>query len=93
MNRNIMQEKLDILFLLETKSGLEGLEKIKSKIWKGCQLMALDVVGQAGGIAILWKPSEVELLGWRDNKYSLMVEFCLLNTGFKVTLGNIYNLS
>ena len=69
-----MQEKPDILFLQETKCNLEGLEKIKNKIWKGCQLMALVVVGQVGGIEILWQAREVELSGWRANKYSLMAE-------------------
>ena len=53
MDRNIMQEKPDILFLQETKCSLEGLEKIKINLWKGCQLMALDAVGQAVSIDIL----------------------------------------
>ena len=55
--------------------------------------MAFDVVGHAGGIAILWQPGEVELSEWRANKYSLMEDFCLLNMGVKGTLGNIYDLS
>ena len=63
LNRKVMQEKLDILFLQETKCSLEGLEKIRNRIWKGYQLMALDAVGQAGGIAILWKHGVVELSG------------------------------
>ena len=88
-----MYENPDILFLQETKCSLEGLEKIRNMIWKGCQLMALDVVGQAGGIAILWQPRVAELSGWRANKFSLMADFCLLDSGVKGSLGNIYGPS
>ena len=52
LNKKIKQENSDIIFLQETKCSLEGLEKIRDKIWKGSHLMALDVVGQAGGVAI-----------------------------------------
>ena len=73
-----MQEKLDILFLQEMKCIFEGLEKIRNKIWKGSQLMALDAVGKAGGIAILWQPGVVELSDWCAKKNSLMADFHLL---------------
>ena len=46
IKKKIKQENLDILFLQETKCSLEGLEKIRDKIWKGSQLMALDATGQ-----------------------------------------------
>ena len=46
LNRKIRQENPDILFLQETKCSLEGLEKIRDKILKGSQLMALDATGQ-----------------------------------------------
>ena len=52
LNSKIKQENLDILFLQETKCSYEGMEKIRSKIWKGNQVMALDAAGQSGGIAI-----------------------------------------
>ena len=43
---------MDILFLHETKCSYEGMEKIRSKIWKCSQVMALDTTRQSGGIAI-----------------------------------------
>ena len=61
LNRKINQENPDILFLQETKCSFEGLEKIRSKIWKGSKVMALDATGKLGGIAILWLPQVVEL--------------------------------
>ena len=44
--RKIKQERPDALFLQETKCSYEGLEKIRSKIWKGSQVMALDAAGK-----------------------------------------------
>ena len=53
LNMKIKHENPNILFLQETKCSLEGLEKIRDKIWKGGHLMALDAAGQSGGEAIL----------------------------------------
>ena len=55
--------------------------------------MALDDVGQEGGIAILWQLGLVELLGWWANKLSLMAKFCHLDSGVEGSLGNVYGPS
>ena len=60
INRKIKQGSLDIMFLQETKCSFGGLAKIKDKIWKGSQVMAINAAGQSGGIAILWQPCSVE---------------------------------
>ena len=56
LDQKIKQEIPDILFIQEMKCSSKGMDKISSKIWKGSQVMALDAVGQSGGIAILWIP-------------------------------------
>ena len=66
------------------------MDKINSKIWKGCQVMALDAAEQSGGIAILWTPQVVELSNWRANKFSLIADFHHLVSGVKGTLVNTY---
>ena len=93
LNCKIRQENTDILFLQETKCNFGGLDKIKDKIWKGSHVMATDVVDQSRGIAILWQPHSVEFSLWRANKFSLMVDFCLMDLGVRGTLGNIYGPS
>ena len=50
-------------------------------------------MGQAGGIAILWKPEVVGLSSWRANKFSLMGDFHLLDFGVRGSLGNVYGPS
>ena len=79
-----------MLLLQETKCSCEGLEKIRNKIWKGSKFMALDVVGQSGGIATFWLPQVVELLDWRANKFALMADFQHLDSVAKGTIVNIY---
>ena len=60
LNRKIKQETPDILFLQETKCSFGGLEKIKDKIWKGINLIALYAAGQSGGVEILLQPRTME---------------------------------
>ena len=93
LNRKIKQKSPDILFLQETKCCYGGLEKIKDKVWKGSHLMALDAVRQSGDVAIFGQPRRVELSDWRANKFSLMTDLCILDSGVKGSLGNVYGPS
>ena len=69
------------------------MEKIRSKIWKGSEVMALDAIEKSGGIAIFWRPHEMDLTNWRANKFSLMADFQHLDFRVKGTLVNIYGPS
>ena len=51
------------------------MQKIRQKIWKGSKVIALDVDGMKGGMAILWQPREVDLLEWRAGHFFLLVDF------------------
>ena len=93
LNRKMRQESSDILFLQETKWRCGGLAKIKEKVWKGINVMAIDAAGQYGGIAILWQPRTVEFSNWWANKFSLIADFCLLDSGVQGMVGNIYGPS
>ena len=55
--------------------------------------MATHVVDQSRGIAILLQPHSVEFSHWRANKFALMAYFCLMDSGVRGTLGNIYGPS
>ena len=87
------QEKPDILFLQETKCSYETMQKIGQKIWLGSKVMALDVDGMKGGMDILWKSREVDLLGWRVSHFSLATDFQILGTEMRRTIVNIYGPS
>ena len=52
--------------------------------------MATNVAGQSRGITILWQPCLVEFSNLQANKFSLMVDFCHMDSGVGGTLGNIY---
>ena len=93
LNRKIKQENPHIILLQETKCSCEGLEKIRSKIWKGNKFMALDVAGKSSGMAIFWCPQVMDLTNWHANKFSLMAEFQHLDSGVKGTIANVYDPS
>ena len=52
--RKVKQERLDVLFLQETKCNSEVMEKLGKKIWKGSRVMVIDAVGMDSGLAVLW---------------------------------------
>ena len=83
--RKIKQEKPDILFLQETKCSFETMIKIGKKIWKGSKVMATDVDGMKGGMAILWHPREVDPSEWRAGHFSLIAEFQIIGSEIRGT--------
>ena len=56
LRRRIEKDKLGIVFLQETKRSGEELSSIAWKVWKGCESVALDARGVAGGLGNLWNP-------------------------------------
>ena len=91
--RKIKQEKIDILFLQETKCSFETMQKIGQKIWKGSKVMDLDADGMKGGVAILWQAQELHLMGWQVGYLSLEADFQILGTKIRGTTVNIYGPS
>ena len=69
------------------------MENFRENIWKGSRVMALDAAGMDGGVVFLWQPSVVYLKEWWANKFSLMADFQLLETGVNGSLMNVYRPS
>ena len=65
--RKIKQERLDIIFLQETKCSSEGMGKFRENIWKGSRVMALDAASMVGGVVVLWRPNVVDVKEWWAN--------------------------
>ena len=80
LRRRIEKEKSGIIFLQETKCLEEELKSIARKIWKGCETVATDAKGVAGGMGILWNPQEVNLLGIVATPFSLSANLHILGT-------------
>ena len=90
LRRRIEKEKSGIIFLQETKFSGKELTSIAHKIWKGCESVAIDSKGVAGGLGILWNPREVNLSILLENSFSLSVDFHILGTRIKGFLTNVY---
>ena len=68
----------------------EEITSIAQKIWNGCESVAIDAKGAAGGLRILWNPWEVNLSGFIATSFSLSVDFHILGTRIKGFLTNVY---
>ena len=90
--RKIKLEKHDILFLQEMKYNFETMEKIREKIWKGSNSVALNADEMAGGCTILWIPNVVDLTDWNATHFALIANFQHLSFGVKGSLMNIYGI-
>ena len=67
-------EKPTILFLQETKCSGEDLMAYGKRFWKGAETMALDAMGVAGGMGILWDPKLVSLCNFLASRNLLTVD-------------------
>lgn len=65
----LMEERLAILFLQETKCKLTSLEEIAAKAWPGGQVTAVDAQGASGGLAVLWDARKIQLENMHANKH------------------------
>ncbi|KAM6568466.1 hypothetical protein CsatB_016451 [Cannabis sativa] len=70
----IIQKRPKYVFLCETLSRKDTLEKVKSVIgFEG--LLTVDACGRSGGIALLWKvQDEVQLLGYSNNYIDVTIQ-------------------
>ena len=60
-------------------------------MWKGCESVAVDARGEAGGLGILWNPHVVLLSGFLATTYSLSVYFHILGTRIRGVISNVYS--
>jgi hypothetical protein len=54
LKKRIIQEKVEIVMIQETKCDRTSMEKLTKKIWKGCEVEAVDSEGASGGLEILY---------------------------------------
>ena len=90
LKRKIEKEKPRIIFWQETKCSGKDLTSIDQKIWKGCESIAIDAKGEAGGLGILWNPREVNLSILLETSFSISADFHILGTRIKGFLTNVY---
>ena len=90
LKRRIDRDKSGIIFLQETKCSGEELASIARKVWKGCESVAVDARGAAGGLGILWKLREVHLSGFLATPCTLTADFHIISTRIRGVISNVY---
>ena len=68
----------------------EELANTTQKVWKGCESIAIDSIGAAGGLEILWNPRVVTLVGFFSTNYFISIDFHILGTRIKGIIANVY---
>ena len=57
---------------------------------EGCESIALDTRGAAGGLGILWNPREVHLSGFLATPCILTADFHIIGTRIRGVISNVY---
>ena len=86
----IQQEKPTIVFLQETKSSTDAIERIRGKVWAGSSAISVDAAGASGGLAILWNPQIISLYDFHATLHLIQTSFHLIGTGIHGHLTNVY---
>ena len=66
-----MVEKPFVVFIQETKCSEDNLQTMEKKIWKNSDSIAIDALGAAGGLGILWNPLDIGLTNFMAMKFTI----------------------
>ena len=80
-----------ILLIQETKCSSKTLHPLMEKIWKGCQTIAIDANGTAGGISIAWNLIDIGLKDSSSCAHVISACFHILGSNIHGHLLNFYN--
>ena len=73
MKAQIKGDRLDLIFLFETKASISRMEFVKSAI-KFDHLFAVEAKGRAGGLCILWKDGlSVKVVDYNKNLIAVKI--------------------
>lgn len=90
LKRMIDKEKPALVFLQETKCGSEEMTKISKQVWKGAMVVARDVEGVVGGLALMWNPNLVSISNLYSTSFSISRRFQILGSNILGVVTNIY---
>ena len=90
LKRKIDKEKRAIVFLQETKCDSEEMTKISERVWKGAMVVARDVEGAMGGLALMWNPNLVSLSNLCSTSFSTSRRFQILGPNIQGVVTNVY---
>jgi exonuclease III len=87
----ISEEKPSIMMIQETKCTSTTMEKMAIKCWRSCNVIAIDVEGASGGLAILWNPSEITLSSFFTTHRSITSKFQPIGSDQSGYITNVYD--
>lgn len=90
IKKRIKEDRPFLLMLQETKCSGQLLKERMDRTWKGCEVMAVDATGAAGGFSIVWHPSKVTLDHFITTPFSISAQFIFIDSGMQGVISNIY---
>jgi hypothetical protein len=84
-------EKPTIVFLQETKCSSEEMEKSTRRIWKGAQVVEIDVEVIVGGLLLLWNSNLVSFSNICAMHLIISAQFHILGSETKGVVMKVYN--
>jgi len=93
LRKKIRKENPTILILQESKCSEEALKERMKNIWRNSKIVAIDALGTAGVLAIIWDPSRVSLHNFMKTPWSITAEFHSIDTDIIGVITGVYGLS
>jgi len=78
------------MLLQETKCTSITMEKMATRCWRGCNVIAIDVEGALGGLAILWNPIEISLSSFFTTLRNISTKFQSIGSDQYGYITNVY---
>jgi hypothetical protein len=78
------------MLLQETKCTSITMEKMATRCWRGCNVIAIDAEGALGGLAILWNPIEISLSSFFTTQHTISAKFQPMGSNQSGYITNVY---
>jgi len=91
LKERVKKDQPSIMIIQETKINSQKLEEIARKYKIQYEVIAQDVTGTAGGLAILWNPEEVQVKDWVSLPRILSGSFRMIGSSEWVLITGVYS--
>ena len=91
LKKKIMQEKLDLVFLQETKCTNQKLDELGKRLGRHLEHLAVEGNGMSGGLATFWALKTLHLLNAEATKTFLALEMQVIGEKGTFLFINVYS--
>jgi exonuclease III len=86
----IIEEAPDIVMLQETKCTTEDINRLLPYLWKQGEVVSIDAMGTAGGLALLWNTNSTLMDTFYTTRWSITAAYRLIGSDKPGHLTTVY---